>query len=328
MPGMSGVDFLRIVRSHDLDVPVILMTGNPTVETAMEAITLGALQYLAKPVPNAELLSAIGRAHKLHRLARMKREALRLVGAAADEAGDLAGLQAGFDRALSSLWMAFQPIVDGKARGILGYEALMRSGEASLPHPGAVLGAAERLERLNDLGRRVRTLSAQAFANAPQSSLLFVNLHTRDLLDDELYDYSTPLAQIAPRVVLEITERAAIEDVRDVVSRTQRLREMGFRIAIADLGAGYAGLSSIAALEPEFVKLDMSLVRDVHRSSVRQRLIQSISGLCGELGMSVLAEGIETAEERDSVRSLGCDLLQGYFFAKPNRPFPPLVGEL
>jgi EAL domain-containing protein (putative c-di-GMP-specific phosphodiesterase class I) len=250
------------------------------------------------------------------------------MGVSADEAGDRAGLQAGFERALGSLWMAFQPIVDGKSRGILGYEALMRSGETSLPHPGAVLGAAERLERLPDLGRRVRTLSAEAFRAAPPAALLFVNLHTRDLLDEELYGVDTPLALIADRVVLEITERAALDDVHDVVGRTHRLRQMGFRIAIDDLGAGYAGLSSIAALEPEFVKLDMSLVRDVHKSSVRQRLIQSIAGLCGELGMNVLAEGIETSEERDTVRGLGCDLLQGYFFAKPGRPFPALVGQL
>jgi len=223
------------------------------------------------------------------------------------------------------MWMAFQPIVDIRAHGVLGYEALMRSDEASMPHPGAVLTAAERTGRLLELGRRVRSLSAAAFTAAPPGCLLFVNLHTRDLLDPELYDTRSGLAGIADRVVLEITERASLDDVGDILARVQRLRGMGFRIAIDDLGAGYAGLSSFAALEPDFVKLDMSLVRDVHKSSIRQRLIGSITKLCKDLGMKVVAEGIETTEERDAIRELGCELLQGYLFAKPGLPFPEVV---
>ena len=78
-PGMTGVDLLRIVRAYDLDVPVILMTGAPSIEMAMEAVSLGALQYIAKPIPNDVLLNAVERASRLHRMASMKREALALV---------------------------------------------------------------------------------------------------------------------------------------------------------------------------------------------------------------------------------------------------------
>jgi EAL domain-containing protein (putative c-di-GMP-specific phosphodiesterase class I) len=325
MPRMTGVEFLRRVRAHDLDVPVILMTGNPTVETAVEAVALGAIQYLAKPVRHDEILKAVERASMLHRLAQMKRDALKLLGSSSTEAGDRAGLHAGFDRCLGSMWMAFQPILDTTTKGVLGYEALMRSREASMPHPGTVLTAAERTGRLLELGRRVRSLTAAAFTAAPPSCLLFVNLHTRDLLDPELYDGKSGLAAIADRVVLEVTERASLDDVSDILSRVQRLRAMGFRIAIDDLGAGYAGLSSFAALEPDFVKLDMSLVRDVHRSSIRQRLIGSITRLCKDLGMRVVAEGIESIHERDAIRELGCDLLQGHLFAMPGPPFPELA---
>jgi EAL domain-containing protein (putative c-di-GMP-specific phosphodiesterase class I) len=218
--------------------------------------------------------------------------------------------------------MAFQPIVDAGQRRIFGYEALMRAKEPSLPHPGAVLNAAERLDRLTELGRRVRTLSAEAFERAPEGALLFVNLHTRDLLDPALYEKHAPLTEIANRVVLEITERSTIDDVKDIHARVVTLRELGFRIAIDDLGAGYAGLSSFAALEPDVVKLDMSLVRNVHQSDIRQRLIGSMTGLCREMGMLVVAEGVELVEERESVRGVGCDLLQGYLFAKPGPPFP------
>jgi EAL domain-containing protein (putative c-di-GMP-specific phosphodiesterase class I) len=127
---------------------------------------------------------------------------------------------------------------------------------------------------------------------------------------------------MARRVVLEVTERAAIEQVDDVERRVGRLREHGFRVAVDDLGAGYAGLSSFALLEPEIVKLDVSLLRDIDQSPVKQKLVASMTALCKDMGFLVVAEGIETVAERDCVVSLGCDLLQGYLFARPGRPFP------
>jgi EAL domain-containing protein (putative c-di-GMP-specific phosphodiesterase class I) len=328
MPGMSGIALLRSVRERDLDVPVILMTGQPTLETAMEAMSLGAVKYLAKPFSNAELVKAVERASRLHRISKIKRDSMKMLGANAAAAGDRAGLEVGLDGALASLWMAFQPIVVSETGRVFAHEALMRSSEPSLPHPGAILHAAERLGRLTDVGRRVRTLSAAAFASAPVDALLFVNLHTSDLLDEDLYSPDAPLSAIASRVVLEITERASLDEVKDVMARVARLRTMGFRVAIDDLGAGFAGLSSFVALEPEFVKLDISLVRDVHKSEIRQRLVGSLTATCAELGILVVAEGIECAEDRDSVRALGCNLLQGYFFARPGPAFPEIIGRV
>jgi EAL domain-containing protein (putative c-di-GMP-specific phosphodiesterase class I) len=322
MPEMSGVELLSLVRAHDLDVPVILMTAAPTLETALEAVSLGALQYLVKPVPSDVLVRVVERASRLHRIARMKRDALRLLGQEQGLAGDRAGLQSCFDRALETMWMAFQPIVDFRARRVFGYEALLRTEEPSLPHPGAVISAAERLGRMNELGRSVRSLAASALQTAASDALLFVNVHTRDLLDEDLYREGAPLTKIADRVVLEITERAAIDDVADVHAHVTNLRRLGFRIAIDDLGAGYAGLSSFAALEPEIVKLDMSLVRNVHDSPIRQRLIGSMTSLCIDMGMQVIAEGIESTAECDTVRQSGCNLLQGYLFARPGRQLP------
>jgi EAL domain-containing protein (putative c-di-GMP-specific phosphodiesterase class I) len=129
---------------------------------------------------------------------------------------------------------------------------------------------------------------------------------------------------MAPQVVLEITERASLHHIRDVQSRIARLREMGFRIAVDDLGAGYAGLTSFAQLEPEVVKLDMSLVRNVHAQPTKQTLVRTMISMCHELGMKVVAEGIETPEERDAILEAGCDLMQGYLFARPGPAFPSL----
>ena len=123
-----------------------------------------------------------------------------------------------------------------------------------------------------------------------------------------------------PRRV-EITERARLEQVGDPLPRVTRLRELGFRIAIDDIGAGYSGLTSFVTLEPDLLKLDMSLVRDVHDSPIKQRLVTAMVDLCADLGTPLVAEGVETIEERDCLVGLGCDIFQGYLFAKPAAPF-------
>jgi EAL domain-containing protein (putative c-di-GMP-specific phosphodiesterase class I) len=325
MPRLDGLGLMERLRQHDLDVPVVLVTGNPTLETAIAAIEFGALRYLPKPVELSRLRSVVADAVRLHRLARAKRAALEIVDRERKSSGDTSSLAASFERTLATLWMAYQPIVSWSRREVYGYEALLRSRETTLPHPGAILDAAERLVRLNDLGRTIRARAAQPAAQMPDGVMLFVNLHTQDLLDEDLFDPLRPLATIADRVVLEITERASLHQVRDVASRIARLREMGFRLAVDDLGAGYAGLTSFAQLEPEVVKLDMALVRGVHLQPTKLTLVRTMISMCRELGMQVVAEGIETPEERDAIVEAGCDLLQGYLFAKPGPAFPPAV---
>jgi EAL domain-containing protein (putative c-di-GMP-specific phosphodiesterase class I)/CheY-like chemotaxis protein len=322
MPRMTGIQFLKNVRQRDAEVPVVLITGNPDLGSAVEAVALGALQYLIKPVNMVELRKVVARAVGLNRMAKLKRAAFDLVSDGGMGASDQLALGATFGRALDTLWMAYQPIVRVSDRSLFGYEALLRSEEKALPHPGAVLDAAERLGRLDDLGRSVRAAACLPLAKAPTSCVLFVNLHAGDLVDSALLSPESPLSAVAHRVVLEVTERASLDNVKDVRGKIGELRQMGFRIAIDDLGAGYAGLTSFATLEPEFVKLDMSLVRDIDQSHTKEALVRSMASVCKELGMLVVAEGVETPAERDLLVSLGCDFLQGYLLAKPGRPFP------
>ena len=322
MPRMNGIQLLQAVRQRDGDVPVILMTGNPDLKTAIEAVSHGALHYLIKPIDFDALKNIVSRAVRLNQMARLKRDALVMVGEGGLGVADRLALEATFERALETLWMAYQPIVRASDRSPFGYEALLRSEEKALPHPGAVVDAAERLGRLNDLGRRIRMAASIPVPKAAASSVFFVNLHPRDLMDDALLSPKSPLSAYADRVVLEVTERASLDEVKDLRAKMADLRGMGFRIAIDDLGAGYSGLTSFTTLEPEFVKLDMSLVRDIDRSPMKEKLVRSMTSLCKDLGMTVVAEGVETAAERDLLVTLGCDLLQGYLLAKPGRPFP------
>jgi EAL domain-containing protein (putative c-di-GMP-specific phosphodiesterase class I) len=315
--GMNGIELLRLVRSVDLDVPVILMTGLPDLDGAIQAMDLGALTYIKKPFELNVLEAALARATTLAALARAKRDAIDAGLGGVPASGERAALTASFDRALESMRMAFQPIVDGRTRMTVGFEALMRSSEPTMPTPGEVLDAAERLDRIHDVGRQVRERTAAAFRDEASNALLFVNLHAADLLDDDLFDRNAPLSGIADRVVLEITERAAISDISDARDRTAALRKLGFKIAIDDLGAGYAGLTSFATFEPEIVKLDMSLVRGIEASSVKRMIVGRIASLCHDLQMSVVAEGIETMDELSCMLDLGCEYLQGYLLGRP-----------
>ncbi len=318
MPHMDGIDLLREVRRVDLDVPVILMTASPNVETAAEAVEWGAFRYLLKPIEGALLKETVAKASGAHRLAKLKREAmdvLQLKG----EVGDRAGLDVRLDSALKTMWMAYQPIVSWSGKNIFAYEALLRSREPALPHPGAIFDAAERLGRLEIIGRAIRDDVANRLTTDPLSDgPIFVNLHAHDLADETLYSRDALLSKFAPRVVLEITERAALDSIKNLRPRIAELRRLGYRVAVDDLGAGYAGLTSFADLEPDVVKLDMSLIRDVHKERTKRQLIKSMVSLCKEMQIQVVAEGVETAAERDTLIDIGCDLLQGYLFGRPN----------
>ena len=236
--------------------------------------------------------------------------------------GEAAGALA-FQQAIEQTYLVFQPVVSCSRQRVVAYEALVRSSSPKLANPLMLLEAAERSGSIDALGRRVRRLAAEAFAAAPQETQLFVNLHPLELKDEELYSSGAPLSAIARKVVLEITERTCLEEIPDLPARLQRLRGLGFRIAIDDIGAGYSGLSNLVDLEPDVVKIDMSLTRGVNASRTRRSVICALGRLCAEARIAMIAEGVETAEERDTLVEIGCDQLQGYLFARPS---PPFVG--
>jgi EAL domain-containing protein (putative c-di-GMP-specific phosphodiesterase class I) len=296
MPLLDGISLLREIRALNPSLPVVLITGNPSVRTAVEAVDHGAIRYLVKPVDWGELLQAIE--------------------SGSQPRDDRPAVAAAFARAIDAVFMVYQPIVRWSSRAPYASEALLRSSDTTLSTPPALLDAAERLAQLTELGRKIR---AHVASSAPADHLLFVNLHPNDLLDDQLFDPAAPLSALAKRVVLEITERASLHGVSNVRERVTALRRLGYRIAVDDLGAGYAGLASFAQLEPDVVKLDMSLVRDIDKEPTKKRLVRSMVILCHDLGLQIIGEGVETPSERDALIELGCDLMQGYLFARPSR---------
>ena len=490
LPGASGVDVLNLVRAYDPDVPLVLMTGSPTVATAIEACNLGVLEYLVKPTPRDQLARVLDRATRARRMAQHQREASdsvrdeavrsearavvarseaptarptvnfaavatmpapapasgvrsfvetlaiindnvtpssalivqapTVVMAAVDIAalgiatreepsvavvphvegpssvatasgtqasgtqasaeapappaalapgalaapagldamkiempfvevplipasrpaaaakiqprttkpfpgmdqvlpGEVCGAaRATFDRAMTTLDVDLEPIADAKTKKLLGFAARMRSDEETLTTDSALVVMATRLDRLEELRRRVRDLAVRAFAKAPQDAILFVDVHPSDLLDGDLYSPEPPLARIADRVVLQVRARGLA--MADLSARASVLRFVGFRLAIADLDVGQACLAQIADLAPEFVKIDARLVKGLDGSRGRRRLVSALVSMCRSLDAVSIAEGVSTAEEREALLSAGCNVVQGAIAARHAPP--------
>ena len=323
MPEVDGFELVRSVRRRDDDIPVLLMTGDPSLDGAVRAIDYGAVSYITKPFSQEALAAAVARAARRHGVTRMRRRADSWARALQEAAEGGDSIAHRFVRAIDKSWMAFQPIIDITTKRVFAYEALLRTDEESLRRTDIFIATAERLDRVHLLGRTVRAAVARAASDAPKDALLFVNVHGLELTDEDLFSADSALADLASRVVLEITERTGLDPAAGP-TRVAMLRKLGYRIAVDDLGAGYAALGALATLEPEIVKLDMSLVRDIDQHATKRRVVAAIANLCRELGGRVVAEGVETDAERKACIDSGIELLQGYLFAKPTRGFQPV----
>lgn len=323
LPDGSGLDLLLELRGKNSELPVVMMTGALSTEAAAQAFRSRVNEYLPKPFAPEELLRAVRMAAEAGRVARVRTKLLAARFGGDEFVKDLPGTEKSFALALPKIRMVFQPIVRAADGSVFGYEALLRCGEPSLATPPQLLAAAEVLGRVDDVGRAVRAgVAAAMLAERDRLDTIFVNLHPSEVRADLLAETRDPLLAVARRVVLEVTERASLEAGPKLDTELSRIRELGYRLAVDDLGEGYAGLSSLVHLRPDIAKIDMSLVRDVHRMPLKRDIVAALVDMARRSGIVVVAEGIETVDERDTLVDLGCDLLQGYLFAKPGPPFP------
>jgi EAL domain-containing protein (putative c-di-GMP-specific phosphodiesterase class I)/CheY-like chemotaxis protein len=321
MPEMTGVEFLRELRRHDLDVPVILMTAGPTLDSAIDAIEYGAHQYLLKPVEPDALVKAVGRAVALGELARAKRDAL--VGGARKSVSlsERADLEAVLKRAYDTIRIAFQPVVSLTSKKLFGYEALMRCDETLFASYGALLAASERVAWRPIMARTIYQRIAAACSDLPDGVVLFVNVHPWDAQEGLLTGQEAPLEPLAQSIVLEIGDRTPQSHLDAFAISVPALRGAGFRIAVDDLGTGGSGMVSFGKLTPDFVKLDRKLISSLDSDEANARMTRGMYALCKELGVPVIAEGVETAAERDALIRIGADLAQGHAFGEPGATF-------
>jgi EAL domain-containing protein (putative c-di-GMP-specific phosphodiesterase class I)/CheY-like chemotaxis protein len=319
MPDMPGSALLAEVRQRYPETVRIILTGEASLDAAIAAINYGGIfRFLRKPCAAEELVACL-------KEAAHARETQRRAAAVQGTTDHRRNLAKSFSLALDALFVVAQPVVSVSERGVFAYEILARTREPSVPHAGAFFGAAEELGRVRDLDRAIRRKIAEIVPSLPEGSNLLINLHPESLADPDLLAEDSPLRPYATRIIYEITERSDLHSLENARAQVTQLRALGYRVAVDDLGAGYAGLNSIALLQPEIVKIDMGLVRGVDSSPTQAALIASVIALCEKLNILVIAEGVETAAEYARLLELECDLLQGYYFARPTAPFCNLV---
>jgi EAL domain-containing protein (putative c-di-GMP-specific phosphodiesterase class I) len=157
--------------------------------------------------------------------------------------------------------------------------------------------------------------------------VLFINVDPHDFTDPEFGDTALDTAD-AHRVVIEITERTAIKDYPKFRERLRGFRDRGFRFAVDDAGSGYAGLGSIANLEPDFIKLDISLINGIDTNFIKQDLVATLVRFASDQGAMVIAEGVEYEQEYEVVKSLGVHLVQGFYLHRPQQLPDNLEGTV
>jgi len=214
---------------------------------------------------------------------------------------------------------AFQPIVNAKTRQVFSYEALLRGHKNESAQQ--VLNSVDPSE-IGYLDGQSRILAINLAAYLGLSTHLNLNIIPSNVISSPTTIPSILRAaeqfQILPeQIVLEILESEIIEDFEIFTGAICEYRSSGLLFAIDDFGAGYAGLNLLAEFQPHLIKLDLHLIRDVHSRGPRQAIIRGLLRTCFDLGIDIIAEGVETESEYRWLRDEGIDLFQGYLFAKP-----------
>ena len=215
------------------------------------------------------------------------------------------------------LRLAVQPIVRPGSGEVVAVECLLRSLHPRLDGPMSVIDAVERSSRVPELGSVVNRLAVAVLEKVPAPLVVFVNTHPAQFAGPEVVESFAPLLPWAPRVVLEITERAPLADFLGAEAALLALCSQGFRIAVDDIGSGYNSLSVLAELRPSYIKADMSIVRNVHLDARKQRLLQLLASFASATGAELIAEGVESAEEAAMSASCGAHLFQGFHLGRP-----------
>jgi EAL domain-containing protein (putative c-di-GMP-specific phosphodiesterase class I) len=214
----------------------------------------------------------------------------------------------------------FHPIVTLADRRGIGHEALTRVVRAtSFDSVEELFAFAESTDLLVDFERLCRAVAISTSPGLQTRGLLFLNASAPAVLDPEWFSgaMDTLLGRYGMTpgdVVVEITERLAVGRHRGFQGALRKLKERGYGVAVDDMGAGHASLQALAAIEPDFLKFDVSLVRDIDKSSIKRSLLETLRGLAEKMRARVIAEGIEREGERATLVSLGIELGQGFLF--------------
>ncbi len=326
MPAGGGPRAAREIIRVSPETRVIALSAFEDRPTVLEMLRAGAVGYLVKGTASEDLVLSISKVFDggaslsaevldgiVHELAsQLRREEI--------ERDQRSARRGEIDRFLAGdgLTMVFQPIVDLRSREVVGTEALARFRSLPLRPPNEWFAEAVK----HELGVQLELLAIRgamrALPSLPDDTYLSVNCSHHAAMSDDL---AKAIGDHAPRMVIEITEHEAIDDYVLLSHALEALRERGIRVAIDDAGAGFASLRHTLLLRPDIVKVDISITRGIDSDRAKRALASALISFADEMGMTIIAEGIETAEELDALIALGVPFGQGFFLAEPE-PLP------
>jgi len=332
MPHLDGVAVLEALRATlpaTVFMPVLVLTADATSEARERALRAGAKDFLTKPFDRTEVLLRVSNLLETRALyGQLERHNIQLQVALdarlAEERREAAERRLRADRIREVIRdglvrMVFQPVVAVGSGEIVGVEALARFETEPVVPPDRWFADARDLGMDTELELTAARAAFDRLPELPDGVFMAVNLSPAVVMAAEVEEIFA--REDGRRVVLELTEYTKVADYTELLRALDALRYQGVRVAVDDAGSGYAGLHHILQLQPDILKIDIDLISGLDRDPPKRALVRSLVAFAAELGATIVAEGIETADELDVLRRLDVDWGQGYHLARPG-PLP------
>ena len=323
MPGGGGSAATRGILERSPSTKVLALSAYDDRKSVREMIKAGAVGYIVKGTAGAEILDSIRRAARGEGI--LSTEVTAGVLEELAERLEREDQQSEHERVLTrrirsvlegnALATVFQPIVDLRLGEVVGYEALARFDAEPKRPPDVWFAEATEVGLGAELELAALRAALLAAKQLPQDAYVSVNLSPDTALSRGFVEVLS--GATARQAVVEITEHAPVNDYDALRSAVGAMRTDGGRLAIDDAGAGFASLTHILRLNPEFIKLDVSLTRGIDRDRARRALARALISFADEIGATIVAEGIETGGELEALRDLDVGFGQGYYLGRP-----------
>jgi EAL domain-containing protein (putative c-di-GMP-specific phosphodiesterase class I)/DNA-binding NarL/FixJ family response regulator len=327
MPVMDGFEVLDMIRRQAAGnyLPVIVITADDSHQSVERALNMGAHDFLSKPFNATELVLRV-RNLLINRMAyqELRRSRAWLRTRLDLFEPDLAQVSAEPEVirelindtiATGAFQVAIQPVVDMRDGSLVSAEALARFPNGILGNTGAWFAAALEVGLVTELELATARRAVELIGSRPEGTSLAVNLSPSTVLVgvEEALGGDIPW----DRIIIELTEHAPVVDYVALNAALAPIREQGARVAVDDTGAGFASLRHILDLHPDIIKVDIGITRGIDVDPSRAAIAGMLIRFADEVGIRVVAEGIETESERDTLLSLGAHFGQGYLLGRP-----------
>jgi len=318
LPDINGLDVCVKIKEEDARsnrvTPVIILSGSSSCDAKVEGLASGADDYVTKPFETNELIARIEVA--LRRVAGKKKDDEKFVTLVEE----LKALHT-----TNKITPFFQPIYSLETNSFFSLEVLSRPPRDSIiANPEIMFKVAVETDMYFDVeeGCWRRAISKWKEYGSPHR--LFFNCSPYFIENINFSsDFILSLGVNINRMVFEITEHQKIDNYNLFLKKINEIKNLGVSIAVDDVGSGFSSLDTVAEIKPNFLKIDLPLIRDIDTDALKLSIVESIISFSKKCNIKTIAEGIETKKELNVVKSLGVDLVQGYFLAKPSDIISP-----